>query len=104
MESPARYGLMEADSQPAGDRKGGVVFTTMQKFQTNDGNMYDRENIIVIADEAHRTQYGFKAKTIDTKDANGHVAGKKPASVRLSAGHVETGNGNRFETDGINCG
>jgi type I restriction enzyme R subunit len=28
----------------------------------------ERENIVVIADEAHRTQYGFKAKTIDDKD------------------------------------
>ncbi|MCR4345025.1 MAG: DEAD/DEAH box helicase family protein [Candidatus Scalindua sp.] len=51
---------------------GRVVFTTIQKFQPDEGNVYeqlsDRENIIVIADEAHRTQYGFKAKTIDVKD------------------------------------
>ncbi len=60
---------------------GGVVFTTIQKFQPNEGNVYeqlsDRKNIIVIADEAHRTQYGFKAKTIDAKDENGAVVGKK---------------------------
>ena len=60
---------------------GGVVFTTIQKFQPEDGNVYekltDRKNIIVIADEAHRTQYGFKAKTLDDKDANGNVIGKK---------------------------
>ena len=60
---------------------GGVVFTTIQKFQPEEGNVYeklsDRTNIIVIADEAHRTQYGFKAKTIDDKDANGNVIGKK---------------------------
>ena len=158
MESPARYGLVGVDSQPAGDRKGGVVwhtqgsgkslsmvfftgkivlamdnptvlvitdrndlddqlfdtfaaskqllrqdpvqaknrehlkellnvasggvvFTTIQKFQPEEGNVYpklsDRRNIIVIADEAHRTQYGFKAKTIDAKDARGTVIGKK---------------------------
>jgi len=45
---------------------GGVVFTTIQKFQPEEGNVYpklsDRRNIIVIVDEAHRTQYGFKAK------------------------------------------
>ncbi len=45
---------------------GGVVFSTIQKFQPENGNVYetlsDRENIVVIADEAHRTQYGFKAK------------------------------------------
>jgi len=60
---------------------GGVVFTTIQKFQPEDGNVYDllsdRTNIVVIADEAHRTQYGFKAKTIDAKDNKGNVIGKK---------------------------
>jgi type I restriction enzyme R subunit len=60
---------------------GGVVFTTIQKFQPEEGNVYeklsDRKNIIVIADEAHRTQYGFKAKTIDDKDNRGNVIGKK---------------------------
>lgn len=60
---------------------GGVVFTTIQKFQPEEDNVYEtlseRENIIVIADEAHRTQYGFKAKTIDDKDKNGNVVGKK---------------------------
>ncbi|MCM2283701.1 MAG: type I restriction endonuclease subunit R [Desulfobacula sp.] len=60
---------------------GGVVFTTIQKFQPEAGNVYEtlseRENIIVIADEAHRTQYGFKARLIDDKDENGKVVGKK---------------------------
>ena len=60
---------------------GGVVFTTIQKFQPEEGNVYpklsDRRNIIVIADEAHRTQYGFKAKTIDDRDEQGNVIGKK---------------------------
>jgi len=60
---------------------GGVIFSTIQKFQPNEGNVYkqlsDRRNIIVIADEAHRTQYGFKAKTIDEKDEHGNVVGKK---------------------------
>jgi type I restriction enzyme R subunit len=60
---------------------GGVVFTTIQKFQPEEGNVYerlsDRKNIIVIADEAHRTQYGFAAKTIDAKDENGNIVGKK---------------------------
>lgn len=60
---------------------GGIVFTTIQKFQPEQGNVFDelsnRENIVVIADEAHRTQYGFKAKTIDDKDEKGNVIGKK---------------------------
>ncbi len=60
---------------------GGVVFTTIQKFQPEEGNVYEllsnRQNIVVIADEAHRTQYGFKAKTIDHKDETGDVIGKR---------------------------
>lgn len=55
---------------------GGVVFTTIQKFQPTDGNVYeklsDRSNIVVIADEAHRTQYGFRAKTIGVTASNGN--------------------------------
>ena len=60
---------------------GGVVFTTIQKFQPEEGNVYerlsDRKNIIVIVDEAHRTQYGFKGKTIDLRDKEGNLVGKK---------------------------
>lgn len=62
---------------------GGVIFTTIQKFQPEEGNVYDmlsnRRNIVVIADEAHRTHYGFKPKIIDDKDKNGNVIGKKTA-------------------------
>jgi type I restriction enzyme R subunit len=60
---------------------GGVVFTTIQKFQPEEGNVYEllsqRKNIVVIADEAHRTQYGLKAKTQDVKDNKGNVTGQK---------------------------
>lgn len=60
---------------------GGVVFATVQKFQPDEGNVYEtlteRKNVIVIADEAHRTQYGFKAKTVDDKDDQGNVIGKR---------------------------
>ncbi|MFZ3156887.1 MAG: hypothetical protein WA124_05190, partial [Smithella sp.] len=38
-----------------------------------------RRNIIVIADEAHRTQYGFQARLIDTKDDDGKPNGKRIA-------------------------
>ncbi len=46
---------------------GGIFFTTMQKFGLDVDEerfpvLSDRHNIVVIADEAHRTQYGFKAK------------------------------------------
>ena len=60
---------------------GGVIFTTIQKFQPEEGNVYEtlseRRNIVVIADEAHRTQYGFKAKTVEDKNAAGEVIGQK---------------------------
>lgn len=46
---------------------GGVVFTTIQKFNT-EGEKYpqlsDRRNIVFIADEAHRSQYGLEAKMV----------------------------------------
>jgi type I restriction enzyme, R subunit len=41
---------------------GGVVFTTLQKFSEGAGLLSDRSNVVVMADEAHRSQYGFNAK------------------------------------------
>ncbi|MEJ2794963.1 type I restriction endonuclease subunit R [Iodobacter sp. LRB] len=46
---------------------GGIVFATIQKFAPGEDEdvfplLSDRHNIVVIADEAHRTQYGFEAK------------------------------------------
>src|SRR4051812_46276751 len=38
---------------------GGVVFTTIHKFTEAHGKISERANIVVIADEAHRSQYGF---------------------------------------------
>ena len=37
---------------------GGIIFTTIQKFEEGTGLLSDRRNIIVITDEAHRSQYG----------------------------------------------
>jgi type I restriction enzyme R subunit len=69
--------LLRQTPQQAGDREelrrlldrpsGGVVFTTLQKFAPEVGSkdyplLSDRRNIVVIADEAHRSQYGFRAK------------------------------------------
>ena len=52
---------------------GGIVFTTIQKFFPEDGSssydlLSERKNIVVIADEAHRSQYGFGAKTVYDKN------------------------------------
>jgi type I restriction enzyme R subunit len=64
---------------------GGIVFTTIQKFLPDVGKaeydqLSDRTNIVVIADEAHRTQYGFEAKLLDDKDIlTKEVIGKRIA-------------------------
>jgi len=64
---------------------GGIVFTTIQKFlPENNKSVYDqlsdRKNVVVIADEAHRTQYGFEAKLVDEKDKETkEVIGKRIA-------------------------
>ena len=62
-------------------QSGGVVFTTIQKFQPEEGNVYDlltdRTNVVVIADEAHRTQYGFKAKAVEVRNEADEVIGSE---------------------------
>jgi len=50
----------------AGRKANGIIFTTMQKFEESEGDLSDRKNIVVIADEAHRGQYGLSEK-IDSK-------------------------------------
>lgn len=55
----------------AARQSGGIIFTTVQKFSLLNGEekhppLSQRTNIVVISDEAHRSQYGFKAK-LDTK-------------------------------------
>ncbi|MDE0526499.1 MAG: type I restriction endonuclease subunit R [Thaumarchaeota archaeon] len=52
---------------------GGIVFTTIQKFLPENRDQHpvlsERDNIVVIADEAHRSHYGFAAKIVDRNDA-----------------------------------
>lgn len=56
---------------------GGVIFTTLQKFAPERGENYptlsDRRNIVFIADEAHRSQYGLKAKVVIKPAAKGKI-------------------------------
>ena len=69
--------LLRQTPQQANDREelrrlldrpsGGVIFTTLQKFSPEAGAtdykmLTDRRNVVVIVDEAHRSQYGFRAK------------------------------------------
>ena len=43
----------------AGRKANGIIFTTMQKFEEADEALSERRNIVVMADEAHRGQYGL---------------------------------------------
>jgi type I restriction enzyme, R subunit len=57
----------ELRAQLSNRPSGGIVFATIQKFMPGEDEdvfplLSDRHNIVVIADEAHRTQYGFEAK------------------------------------------
>lgn len=49
-----------------GRKANGIIFTTMQKFEESSEPLSERRNIIVMADEAHRNQYGLKEK-VDAK-------------------------------------
>ena len=54
---------------------GGVIFTTIQKFMPAVGEAFpllsERRNIVFIADEAHRSHYGFAARVVQPKDGEG---------------------------------
>lgn len=49
-----------------GREANGIIFTTMQKFEESDEPLSTRRNIVVMADEAHRGQYGLTEK-VDAK-------------------------------------
>jgi type I site-specific restriction-modification system R (restriction) subunit len=67
----------------ASRKSGGIIFTTIQKFSLEDAEddhpvLCERTNVVVISDEAHRSQYGTKAKLVDVKDrVTKEVVGKK---------------------------
>lgn len=63
-------------------QSGGIIFTTVQKFALLDDEMVhpilsERSNIVVVSDEAHRSQYGNKARLTEVKDENGNVTGQR---------------------------
>ena len=62
VQAESRDDLVRALSRASG----GVIFTTLQKFGEVKEPFTTRQNVVVIADEAHRSQYGFKAK-VDAK-------------------------------------
>jgi len=72
---------------------GGIVFATIQKFMPGEDEDFfpvlsERSNIVVIADEAHRTQYGFEAKLKVRK-----VPAAQAGRVQLAASVAATGDG-----------
>ena len=76
--------LLRQEPKQAGSRKdlkellkvagGGIIFTTIQKFSPEKGNILetlsDRTNVVVVADEAHRSQYGFEGREVETENGS----------------------------------
>jgi len=63
-------------------KSGGIIFTTIQKFallaeETEHPVLSQRSNIVVVSDEAHRSQYGNKARLVDVKNSDGEVVSQK---------------------------
>lgn len=65
-QTPVQAESREHLQQLLARASGGVIFTTLQKFGEMAEPLTARRNVVVIADEAHRSQYGFRAK-VDTK-------------------------------------
>lgn len=79
-EQPVQAGTRQDLRDKLSNRpSGGIVFATIQKFSPGaDEDIFpvlsDRHNIVVIADEAHRTQYGFDAKLKEVKLQENKIA------------------------------
>lgn len=78
-----RQELLQAESREnlktllAGRKANGIIFTTMQKFEESNEPLSERHNIIVMADEAHRGQYGLAEKIKITKNEDGDEVAKR---------------------------
>lgn len=78
-----RQDPMQAESREnlktllAGRQANGIIFTTMQKFEESDEPLSERNNIIVMADEAHRGQYGLAEKIKIVKNEDGKEEAKR---------------------------
>ena len=57
----------------AGRKANGIIFTTMQKFEETGEALSKRRNIVVMADEAHRSQYGLSEKVITRQNEKGEL-------------------------------
>ena len=61
----------------AGRQANGIIFTTMQKFEESHEPLSQRHNIVVMADEAHRGQYGLAERIKITKNEEGDEVAKR---------------------------
>ena len=61
----------------AGRQANGIIFTTIQKFEESHEPLSERHNIIVMADEAHRGQYGLAEKIKITRNEDGEEVAKR---------------------------
>lgn len=61
----------------SGTKANGIFFTTMQKFEESQDSLCDRRNVIVMADEAHRGQYGLTERIKMTTNEEGEEIAKK---------------------------
>ena len=68
----------------AGRQANGIIFTTMQKFEESEDALSDRRNIVVMADEAHRGQYGMDEKIKMVKNE----AGQEEAKVVIGTARI----------------
>ncbi|MCK6423610.1 MAG: type I restriction endonuclease subunit R [Burkholderiaceae bacterium] len=90
---------VQADTRPrlrellANRPSGGIIFTTIQKFTPGEDEdsfpvLSDRHNIVVICDEAHRSQYGFQASLPklqkQLKDARKASAANEPMALKVA--------------------
>lgn len=76
---------------------GGIVFATIQKFMLGEDEdsfpiLSERHNIVVIADEAHRTQYGFEAK-LKTRNSARKIPQAQAGYAQVAINKVATGDG-----------
>lgn len=68
----------------AGRKANGIIFTTMQKFEESNDALSDRHNVVVMADEAHRSQYGLSEKVkMETNEK-----GEKVARIVVGAARI----------------
>ena len=92
-ETPVRAGTrQDLRAKLANRPSGGIIFTTIQKFAPfEDEDAYplltNRENIVVICDEAHRSQYGFSARLSGVKDSSSISGTVLSTAVRYGHAH-----------------